>query len=311
MRDFSSPKHDRHFDLTVVGNKALESLNLVVQVMLFRLRPQLDLFQHYCGLLFLSLVFFLALLIAEFPVVHDLAHGRIHVRSHFNEIKTELLRFGKSFRKVQNPELFPFRRYYPKFGGSNPLVHPDLRFNHDGTSWSSFHEKSPLEKNPFAVKRRILLGTSIHLFTSPRHKFFERQCTCRVISPVAHRKGPPRDFLGPSESPTICLFGFSPEAQTVLQGLLRGKSRTTDALEHGIAFVATPVRTCHLDQLEGPNEPRIGNMGPKAQVSEFALRVKADVVSIEAFYQFDFVGLSFVKKKLNRFILRQHHTAER
>ncbi len=91
----------------------------------------------------------------------------------------------------------------------------------------------------------------------------------------------------------------------MFQGFLRGKSRTTDALEHGIAFVSAPVGPSHSGQLEGLNEPRTRNMWPRAQVGKFALRVKTDIVFIDALYQFDFVGLSLVMKKLNSVILGQ------
>src|SRR5512137_78809 len=69
---------------------------------------------------------FLALLVAELPVVHDSAHGGIGIRGHLYQIHAHPSRFRQGLGNGQYPELLALEVDDPHVRDPDPLVDPKI-----------------------------------------------------------------------------------------------------------------------------------------------------------------------------------------
>lgn len=123
MRDFSTAKENRYFDSLAFPDKLTNVSDLMLDVVGVGARAHFHFFDLDYRMLFRPMGF-LFLLVAKFAVIHHAAHGRLRVRSHFNQI--ELLGFHLFERLVQwqYSQLLALRSDHPHFARANLMIDP-------------------------------------------------------------------------------------------------------------------------------------------------------------------------------------------
>ena len=99
----------------------------------------------------------------------------------------------------------------------------------------------------------------------------------------------------PAETAVVPLFRLFQEPQMFVERLLRRETGPVDALEHLVVLVPPPVGAGHVEELEGPDHPRRGDMGSAAEIDIAALGIEADRLHIrrQIVDQLDLVVLPF------------------
>jgi len=103
---FPAPEHHRHFDLVMLLQKSLDVLHLDVAVMLLGFWPQANLLHLDNRLALFGDLHLLALLIPEFPIIHNPAHRRIRHGRNLNQIQSRFCRFRQRLVQGNDPKLF-------------------------------------------------------------------------------------------------------------------------------------------------------------------------------------------------------------
>ena len=82
-----------------------------------------------------------------------------------------------------------------------------------------------------------------------------------------------------SQLAVIPLFRLFQHGEMLLQIFFAGPGRTVNPLQHLVAVVAAPVRTCQLHQLEVLELAGAGHVRAAAEVFKRTLTVQADVLA--------------------------------
>ena len=106
-----------------------------------------------------------------------------------------------------------------------------------------------------------------------------------------------------AEPPVVAPLGLLDEDEILLHLLGCRKSRPVDALEHLVVLVAPPVGAGHVEQLEGLDLSRCGDVRAPAQIGEITLRVQAHRFHIggQVVDQLHLVGFALFLEELHRF----------
>ena len=106
----------------------------------------------------------------------------------------------------------------------------------------------------------------------------------------------------PAEMAVVPLLRLFQDPQMLIERLLRREAGPVDALEHLVALVAAPVGAGHVEELEGPDHPRRGDMRPAAQIDVAALDIEADRLDVrrQIVDQLDLVVFPLLLKELDR-----------
>ena len=92
--------------LIIVFKKANRLLDFEINIVLARLGTHTDLFQ-FC-LMLLTFGSTLALVVLKFTVVHNTTDRRLGLRGHFDEVESQILRFGQCVSRSDDTQLSPF-----------------------------------------------------------------------------------------------------------------------------------------------------------------------------------------------------------
>ena len=105
----------------------------------------------------------------------------------------------------------------------------------------------------------------------------------------------------------IPLFRLLQHGEMLLQIFFAGPGRTVNPLQHLVAVVAAPVRTCHLHELEVLELAGAGYVRAAAQIFKRALAVQTDIFARRnAGNDFGLVVLADSLEVRDRLITRQH-----
>lgn len=96
--------------------------NLGLKIMIVRFGTKLDFLELDGCLLLPGQLLLLLLLILVFPIIHDLAHRRACIGSHFHEIESLLFGCLQSLLRGHDAKLGTVVGYYPYFTNSNLLI---------------------------------------------------------------------------------------------------------------------------------------------------------------------------------------------
>src|SRR5512140_1402941 len=113
--EFPSAEPDGHLALVAFLKEAADMLQLRVQVVLFRLRPDLDLLDLDDGLLLPRLLLPLARDVLELAEIHDPADRRRVHGGHFDQIEVLGPRALERLRRVHDTQLLHFGAHEPDF----------------------------------------------------------------------------------------------------------------------------------------------------------------------------------------------------
>ena len=125
MRDLTAPKHHGEANLVPLLQEPPSVPGLEVVVMIFDTRPELDLFDLDCVLLFPGLPRRSCLLVLEFPMVHQLDHRGAGIRCNFNQVQP---RFRRPFAGLVNAD---DSHLFTIFGDQTNGADPDLVVDSD------------------------------------------------------------------------------------------------------------------------------------------------------------------------------------
>ncbi|OPY06745.1 MAG: hypothetical protein A4E68_02257 [Syntrophaceae bacterium PtaB.Bin095] len=108
----------------------------------------------------------------------------------------------------------------------------------------------------------------------------------------------------PAQTAVIPLFGLLDDPEVLGKLLFRREARAVYALEHLVLFIASPVGAGHVQELEGPNDPRCRDVRSPAQIQVIALGVKAhrpDVAG-KVIQELDLVGFPLAFEQGDRIL---------
>ncbi len=126
VRHFPSAEDHRRFRFVAFRQESHNVILLELEIVLFRFRPELDLFHYNLFLVLLCLVGSLAFLVLELAVIHDTTDGRIGSGSHLHQI--QFARPGKLKRLLRShdSQLPGSFINHPDLFGSDQFIDPDL-----------------------------------------------------------------------------------------------------------------------------------------------------------------------------------------
>ena len=116
-----------NFTLWPASRKRRAARDLEVEVVIVRLRAELDLLDLDDGLLALRLARLLLLLVLVLAEVEDLADGRLGLRVHLDEVEALLLRACAAPRGWQHAEHLAVGADDAHLGHADAVVDADLR----------------------------------------------------------------------------------------------------------------------------------------------------------------------------------------
>ena len=126
MGHLAAAEHDRHLDLVLAEQEALDVALLGVVVVLRDLRAELDLADRDLLLVLARGLLLLGLLVLVLGVVEHAAHGRARVRGDLDQVEIALLRVRKRVGGLHDPDLLAVLADEPHFGHADPVVDPSL-----------------------------------------------------------------------------------------------------------------------------------------------------------------------------------------
>src|SRR5262249_26275416 len=121
MGDLPTAETDREFYLMTCLEEPVRGARLGVEVVLVRLRTQLDLLDLDDALLALGLASLLLLVVLELAEIEDLADRRVCLWIHLDEIEALLLRAAKCFGRLHDAEHLATLPDDPNLGDPDPL----------------------------------------------------------------------------------------------------------------------------------------------------------------------------------------------
>jgi hypothetical protein len=123
VNDLTASKHGHQLALVPFRQKPADVLDLEVQIVVVRLRTQLDLLQQDRGLVLPRLLLLLGGLVLELAEVHDLAHRRRGARIDLDQLQPLL--FSEAHRLVsrEDSDLTAVSADHPDFGDANSTSH--------------------------------------------------------------------------------------------------------------------------------------------------------------------------------------------
>ena len=123
---FPSAEDHGSFRLVAFFQESHYVIFFELEIVLFRFRPELDLFHYNLFLVLLCLVGSLAFLVLELAVIHDTTDRRIGSRSHLHQI--QFARPGKLKRLLRShdSQLSGSFVNHPDLFGSDQFIDPDL-----------------------------------------------------------------------------------------------------------------------------------------------------------------------------------------
>src|SRR5215211_4812634 len=120
----ATTEHDRHLDLVVLSQEALDMALLRLVVVVGDLRAQLDLTDVDLLLMLACRLGPLLLLVLVLRVVEQPADRRLGLLGDHDEVEIRLSRLGERLVARQNPDLLPVGADQPYLGGIDLLVDP-------------------------------------------------------------------------------------------------------------------------------------------------------------------------------------------
>ena len=122
MGNLSTTKEDGDSDTLAPFDKSPDIADLVRNIMGVGMRPHLDFFYGYEGLLLFCPVSLLSLEVAELPVVHDAAHRRLCLGGYLDQIQTLALHRLKGVPERHDPQLVTLGSNDSDLIGANQMV---------------------------------------------------------------------------------------------------------------------------------------------------------------------------------------------
>jgi hypothetical protein len=122
--DLAATEHNRHLDLVLVAQEALDVALLRVVVVLGDLGAELDLADDDLLLVLLGLLDLLGLLLLVLRVVQDAADGRLGLRGDLDEIKILALRVAQRLVGLHDADLIARLVDQPDLGNADAFVDP-------------------------------------------------------------------------------------------------------------------------------------------------------------------------------------------
>ena len=125
------PASENHgeLDLVLLFEKFLRVLHLELEIVLFDLRPELDLLQMRYMLFLLGITGLLALLVLVLPKIHDLADRRPHVGAISTRSSPFPLLWPSGLVGGHDAELLAVLIDHPDLGDSDHMIDPGPRLS--------------------------------------------------------------------------------------------------------------------------------------------------------------------------------------
>src|SRR5688572_19983285 len=99
----------------------------------------------------------------------------------------------------------------------------------------------------------------------------------------------------------VAFLGFLQHMEIFIQFLLLRKGYSIHAGKHLVFFIATPISSSYIEKLDRLDKAGIRNVCALAEVYKITLLIECDLPIFQSRDQFDFIGVSFFGKIIERF----------